>query len=55
MAGDDVFSAEEAKRDGRHDHLSRLLAEDSAASTVSTASTDSHAVSENMPLTSNEQ
>lgn len=54
MAGDDIFAREEAKRDLRHDHLSRLLAEDCGAS-VSTTSTDSHTVSDTMPLTTNEQ
>ncbi|KAJ0182068.1 hypothetical protein K1T71_002790 [Dendrolimus kikuchii] len=53
MAGDDIFAREEAKRD-RHDHLSRLLAEDCGVS-VSTTSTDSHSVSDTMPLITNEQ
>lgn len=49
MAGDDVFSTEEAKRDTRRPdtldvQLCRLLGEDSANST------DSQTVSENMPL-----
>lgn len=49
MVGDDVFAADEAKRESRRadtldDQLSRLLGEDSANST------DSQTVSESMPL-----